>query len=564
MKKRGIKEYLFVILIGVFLYSTCVFADIDKISISQIIQHGNDVYLYVNGTDTIGKPTDDALNAEQFSVNIDESQAFPVLDSAQFQTLDEGVSYIFCVDISKSVTEEEMQEIKNSMTEFVNNMTEKDFARVITIGREITSVCDTTQDKSALVSAIQGIGRTADYTYLYKGISTALDGQRKRTNNIPERAMIILFTDGMDDSDGAYTLDQVVADFAATRIPIYPIGLKGNDPSASLNSVSQIAQQSGGNIFSYNDMSITEALQTIGDIVKKGYQLHVIPEISNFGKKNMNWKVTFSSENYTVSSKPYVYSLSMDDVILPTSTPEETPIPTETAVPTSAPTSVPEVTEEAADSSVSPNVTLQEKIILFWQDNFIICIAVGMIIIALLIIIGILWGRKKGPKQDDSINELQKYDNLTEKGSSEETDDDNEKTMPGEDDEKTIGALDDYDDEKTIAEDYELGVRINFEITFDGKTENVEVLLPQNGELILGRGSECDVDVVLGSREEYRKQTSRMHAFIQERPDGIYVKDNSKNKTFLNGKEVIGELPLQNEDILQMGRAKIKVKFLDD
>lgn len=136
----------------------------------------------------------------------------------------------------------------------------------------------------------------------------------------------------------------------------------------------------------------------------------------------------------------------------------------------------------------------------------------------------------------------------------------NDYTLPdtGDDGEETIDG-NRFDNEETI-DGSDKGLRLAFEITFNGQTERVERIL--TGQLILGRGSECDVDVVLQSSLEVRKETSRKHAFILDRPDGLYVKDNSKNKTYLNGTEVTGEVALRDEDVLQMGKSTVKVEIL--
>lgn len=534
MRKYDIKKFLLIILTGIFLLQVNVYADVEKLNISQIIQQGNDVYLYVSALDNTGRPSGETLNAGQLSVKIDEGKAIAAMDAASCQTLGQGCSYIFCIDISKSVKKEEMQEIKDSMTAFVNNMSANDYVRIITIGSEITSVCDSTQDKNALNSAIQGIERNADYTYLYKGLSFAMDGQRKRRENIPERAAIILFTDGMDDSDGAYTAEQVMDDFSATRIPIYAVGLKGQDSKANLNSVGQIAQQSGGNIYSYSDMGITEAVQTIGNIMQNSCQVHIQPALNEFGKKNLNWNITYAPGGYSIDSKPYVYSLSMENVALPTEKP--TPKPTATPEPTIAPT-----------PTDVPEKTAMEKITGFLQENLIICIAAGMIVIALIIILVILLKRRNNfeteplPQEQDDSEEI--YN----------------KTLP--DDvpyEKTL-SMDMYDDEETLGNESPMGISIEFEITFEGHTEKVTQKLVN--ELILGRGSECNVDVVLNSSSESRKYTSRKHAVIIDSPEGIYIKNNSKNKTYLNGVEVIGQMVLCDGDVLQLGEALVKIKI---
>ena len=60
------------VICSILLLQTSVFADVDKLNINQIIQKGNDVYLYVNALDNSGYASGDALNADQLSVNINE------------------------------------------------------------------------------------------------------------------------------------------------------------------------------------------------------------------------------------------------------------------------------------------------------------------------------------------------------------------------------------------------------------------------------------------------------------------------------------------------------------
>ena len=538
MKKYGIRKFLFAILIGIFALQVSVYADVEKLNISQIIQQGNDVYLYVSALDNTGRPSGEALNADQLSVKIDEAKALSIQDAAVYQNLGLGNSYIFCIDVSKSVTEDEMKAIKDSMTDFVNNMNANDFARIITIGSDITSVCDSTQDKNALNNAIQGIERNADYTYLYKGLSFAMDGQRKRVNNIPGRAAIILFTDGMDDSDGAYTADQLMSDFATTRIPVYAVGLKGKDSSANLNAVGQIAQQSGGDVFSYNDMGIGEAVQTIGSIMQNSYQVHVQPTLDNFGKKNLNWSVIYAPGNYSVESKPYVYSLGMENVVLPTEAPTATPVPT--VKPTTAP---------APTATPIPEKTAIEKVTDFLHKYLIACVAAVIVVILLVVVILIMRKRRNNFEKEDLVDE-----------ESPVPDDRYDETLSELDRDETLPIdMYDYDSDETIYDDSPAGIKLEFEITFEGHTEKVTKKL--TNELILGRGPECDVDVVLNSLSENRKHTSRKHVFIIDCPEGIYVRNNSRNKTYLNGVEVTSDMALCDGDVLQMGNAVVKIRI---
>ncbi len=138
-----------------------------------------------------------------------------------------------------------------------------------------------------------------------------------------------------------------------------------------------------------------------------------------------------------------------------------------------------------------------------------------------------------------------------------------EKTVAdmGFDTEKTIDEFSSpggFDDERTIGPDMFQGASVSFIISFDGRTQTIDRVF--RDEVSLGRGDTCDIDVVLGLKNDAAKQTSRVHAFIVNRPDGLYVRDNnSRNGTLLNGKEIIQETLVQSDDIIQLGKTMVRV-----
>lgn len=564
MRANRFKSVFIATLLGLLFFRTVALADVDRLNISQIVQKGNDVYLYVSAFDDVGVPVTDSFSPEQFSVSVNKGTPMPVQELSVFDSLGEGISYTFCIDVSKSVTEQEMLEIRDAITAFVNGMSGNDYAKIVTIGAEITAVCDSTQDRNALSAAVQSIDRVADYTYLYKGISYALDGQRKSIDVMPNRAAVILFTDGMDDSDGAASEEQVLLDIDETRIPIYVVGLKGQDPEANLNSVGQIARRSGGSVYSYNDMGIADAVQTISNIMRSMYQLHVLPTEENFGANDLTWSVVYNSNGYSVSSPNYDCPLGLEGVVFAppetemktmpateTETVTETETPTETDTKTETEESTETKMEAEPEQETKAKRSGMEKLEKFIKENMILCAASGLVLLGLLILLGCLLFRKKDkgePERDSFKTEMSPL------SASEETVDE----LP--DKEETIDEIYSYDDEATVDERFNNGTKLEFEITFDGHTETEVWTLKD--QLILGRGPECDVDVVLHSMGEEGRHTSRKHSYILSRPDGLYVKDNSKNKTYLNGKEITGETVLKNEDVLQLGKAVVRIRIL--
>ncbi len=89
--------------------------------------------------------------------------------------------------------------------------------------------------------------------------------------------------------------------------------------------------------------------------------------------------------------------------------------------------------------------------------------------------------------------------------------------------------------------------------------------LTDRRELTIGRISEGQTilpDVDLSAYKAYEKGVSRQHISIKKTDQGFFVTDlGSVNGTQLNGKKIIpGQaIPLSNEDILTLGKLKIKV-----
>lgn len=525
-----------------------VYAEADKLTISHMSQKGGDVYLYVNVTKADGTQAEEAITAEQLSVNVDSSIHLDVDEAPKTGTLGSGVSYVFCIDVSKSVTEQEMQDIRSSLTDFINTqMEDGDNVRILTIGTEVTVFCETTQDKKQLEEAVAQIDRIANDTYLYKGIDEAIDGLRKNYEGKPEQSSIIVFTDGMDDSDGAFSADTISKKFEDGRIPIYVVGLKGKDPNASLKEISDVARQSGGEVYSWNDMDVSDAMREVSSALKEGYRLRVTPPKEAFEKTDPGWKVTYSSGSYTLTSSVYKFSLDSRDVIFEEETQTEVQTETQTEVQTETQTEVQtetQIIEEKKDLIAGIKDTVKD----FWM----LFLGVAIVILSLIIMIVALIRDKRKRKHEISTC-FYEADEGGKTADIEWTDPD--KTI----NEETT-TISEPDNEITVAAGHAGRQRVILTIAFDGKTSIIDRYF--RDKLVLGRGSECDIDVVLGSKTDDRRLTSRIHATLINHPDGVYLRDEaSRNKTYLNDKVVTGEVLVHDGDVIRLGEASVTINL---
>ncbi|MFH0908967.1 MAG: FHA domain-containing protein [bacterium] len=79
----------------------------------------------------------------------------------------------------------------------------------------------------------------------------------------------------------------------------------------------------------------------------------------------------------------------------------------------------------------------------------------------------------------------------------------------------------------------------------------------QQGTIVIGRDPQCHIDI------EHDDEVSRNHAVIEQRPDGVYLKDvGATNKTEVNGQPVT-EAKLKHGDTLELGRTRIEYQTIE-
>ena len=291
-------------------------AEVVNLRVNQIVQNGGQFTLYVSATDRDNNPV--AVNdpTESYEVRADALQPVTPLSAAAFSATGESVSYIIAVDVSGSVTKQEVKDIKQALHGFVSRLS-GDYIKLITIGSEINVVADFTNDRSALDAIIDSkIHRDDPKTYLYQGLIRAMESATTQMVGGPRRTAMIIFTDGGDDSDGVWTADDVIERMESTRLPVYAVALKGNakmNPSA----VNRLCEDTGGALYKEEDYTVAGALDRIRSAVENCVVLTCAPaDPAYFGVKASRWSVSLQAGGRMVNSSTYQITTS------PTSPPE--------------------------------------------------------------------------------------------------------------------------------------------------------------------------------------------------------------------------------------------------
>ena len=107
-----------------------------------------------------------------------------------FSDAGEGVAFIFCVDISKSMSAADFAVVRSALGRWIDEMRPLDRAAVLSFGSESRLVLDFTADKAALRAALEPLGPTDMQTVLHRGLARrvrAVVAAGSRASRTPRR-----------------------------------------------------------------------------------------------------------------------------------------------------------------------------------------------------------------------------------------------------------------------------------------------------------------------------------------------------------------------------------------
>lgn len=223
-------------------------------------------------------PTARLLDAAQFSATVGavEAQVTTITDVA---TSDDGVAYVFLVDISRSLSTKQFAQIQDALRQWIQSMGERDRAAVLTIGKTVVKRSDFTADRDRLLTTIDGLAPVDLETSFYQGVLEAISLGRRQDDGLPARRAIVVLSDGIDDSVAGATLDEVFRQSREFRVPIYSIGFAAspiNDAKRQgLKTLGTLARQSGGYFVQANAGAIDEAYRRQREHIRSAYRVAI-------------------------------------------------------------------------------------------------------------------------------------------------------------------------------------------------------------------------------------------------------------------------------------------------
>lgn len=267
----------------------------------------------VSVTDKKGNPIR-GLQAEDFNLYIDgEKRSIDFFKPIKKNDTNRPLSLVFALDVSGSITQEELLNLRDAMQKFVNRLADyNSYFAVMTFGMNVKTVQGFTNKPEKLHKSFDKILKDQDglSTHAYDAVDEAVRLIRKKSprsikQQIPKRVVIVI-TDGYPVGD-IVTPKTVIerANDAETSVyavilPSYSRLSGNNKPVLTLLEASGLMERTGGRTFYATEKDFEPLFKALAEEITASYALAFYPdEIANQDGKFRQVKIE-SSKDFVV------------------------------------------------------------------------------------------------------------------------------------------------------------------------------------------------------------------------------------------------------------------------
>lgn len=446
---------------------------------------------------------------------------------------------IVLIDVSKSVTSTDRKMIKSILKGLITNLADNEQMEINSIGKKINVLQSMTDDKFELYSAYEKIKYEKQATYITKIIPDVIENikQSMEADNCFYR--VVIFSDDYDNDNGSLSAAALLQDLQEASFPIYTIGCQHGNNADKLKNFYDLSILTGGESFTIQKNSKTsDIVAGVNQFYSNTIIKATVPKELRDGTSR---ELSFIFQSESGPTKKITTDVLMDKVKM-----------------TQESTNIDSQTEQSSEENV-------EAVKQTWfEKNKPYVIGGGIAIVVLLgVSITLLCMRHRRKNQ----GELKKQKGVR----PEVTVQTGKDLMPNYETKVAMEFMDlEEDYNRTIAVKREDALNIlkkPEEESANDKTWRIKLKDVNNnrvfekvvdGELYIGRCQAKDGKKMIVL--DYDPSVSKLHCRIQVVDGLLYVEDlDSLNGTYLNGVAVDDEVPLTDQDILDVGQVKLKV-----
>lgn len=248
----------------------------------------------VTVTDNDGKPVRglDVKNFKLFEDGVEQQIDF--FEPIRKQNENRPLSIIFALDVSGSMTADELAQLQSALQKFVKRLADyNSYFAVITFGMEVKTLQSFTNKPQKLEKTFDKFSRDQDglSTHAYDAVDEAVRLLQKKSpptikNQLPKRA-VILITDGFPVGD-TVSPKTVIERANEAETTVYSVllpsfsRLQGNKkPLLTLLEASGLVEKTGGKTFYVNENNFEPLFKSLEEEITSSYVLAFYPKMEN-------------------------------------------------------------------------------------------------------------------------------------------------------------------------------------------------------------------------------------------------------------------------------------------
>ncbi len=169
----------------------------------------------------------DGAEGESYRVSL-SGQELPVTGRERFEDAWEPVTYFCLTDVSGSMGDVQMEQIREILAELGNGLQEGDNLIIGTMGNQVETG-DFLTEPEAVREAASELEAGREDTNLYAGIVESIRTMQA-SSEVNRRKCLIILSDGQDDQQSGITREEASAAVESGRIPVYTVAVTKEVP----------------------------------------------------------------------------------------------------------------------------------------------------------------------------------------------------------------------------------------------------------------------------------------------------------------------------------------------
>jgi len=222
--------------------------------------------------------------------NVPRRHEYDLFEANEQTTLSRPLAVVFALDISGSITKQEIDRQKQAAESFMRLVRPDSAFAVLAFNYEIRVLQDFTSDPAKISRAIEKVKEGEGSTRLFASIDRAISMLKrapKFRGGRRLRRVVIVVTDGFDNVEPPYQepligrANEAEVTVYSITTPSYIAGTEPNRRSMTLLDVSRVVPQTGGKDFSADAADFNPAVKAIAEEIRSSYTIAYYPPEKN-------------------------------------------------------------------------------------------------------------------------------------------------------------------------------------------------------------------------------------------------------------------------------------------